>query len=181
MRPLAALILPPVLLAASATAQPATPAADWPTSPQAARSGAFAVRQFATTEPDALIAAWRKPGAGVDVPVSHRVRMGRPIASFVVFRGCRPGPRGQCDVATEWRLFDPAGRPGLHATMTVWSGPPPAPGAILLSRDSAKITFAPPDRAGAYLLRARTTDRVAGITLETNDTLVVERAARKRR
>lgn len=145
---------------------------DWPARPQAARSGAFAVMQIATDDPEGLMAAWARPTPGARLNIIRTVRIGRPISAFISFRACQPDADGLCRVTTEWSLLEPGGRYKVVARTKVRAGlPPPGPGAIGLSTEAPEFDFS--DRPGLYRIRARTTDHVAGITLQTEDAITV--------
>jgi len=131
---------------------------------------------FATNDPHAVMAAWARPTPGVKVKVTHEVRLGQPVSNFITFRNCRADRQGLCEVTAEWELVDPSGRRALTAKSRVRVGLPPlSPGTVGMSTESADFTFAAPDPPGRYVLRARTTDHIAGVTLQTQDTLLVRR------
>lgn len=107
------------------------------------------------------------------VKVTHEARLGHSIANFINFRNCNPDHRGVCNVTTDWELIGPDGKRRLAARTKVRVGLPALrPGTLGLSTESADFTFEAPDR-GRYVIRARTTDHVAGITLTTQDAITV--------
>lgn len=159
---------------AGAAAQTPGPPGSWPAPPRGAQAGGFHVLQFSTTNAEAVVAEWRKPTPGVRIDDTHQVRLGQPVTTFVVFGGCKPDAQGLCDVRAAVELFDPAGKPSVKATAKVWVGQPAPPPQILrLSTDGVTVTFARPDPVGPYRVRSTVTDRVAGVTLTTEETLTV--------
>lgn len=147
----------------------------WPPPPLGASAGGFAVMQFFTTDAREVVAAWARPTPGVQVRNTHQVRLGQPVTTFIVFRGCKPDRRGLCDVRATVQLLDPAGKPSVGATAKVWAGQAPPPHVLRLSTDGVTVKFTKADALGPYRVRTAVTDRVAGVTLHTEETLVVRR------
>ena len=165
-----------LLLAATApaSAQPRPSAMDWPTLPNAAKSGSFAVVQIATANVDQFMAEWRKPTPGVKIHGTTQAHRGRPLATFIAFRGCRAGPAGKCNVTVTFSLRGPSGKIDNYPPMDVWAHQPkPAPQMIHISRQSLGMTFNASDPLGVYTLKAAVTDHVAGVTLHTQQDLTV--------
>lgn len=175
-RPLALALTLALLTGATGAAQPREAADGWPVSPLAAKSGTFAVVLVPTDDPDGLMAAWAKPTAGVKIRTTRETRLGRPISIFINYRNCKPDGRGLCNVTTEWSLQKPGGRPQVVATSRVNVGsPPPRPGVIGISNEAPAFEVNAPDPPGLYVIHARTTDHVAGITLRTRAEITVAR------
>lgn len=148
----------------------------WPDIPLAAKSATFAVALVPTVDPEGVMAAWAKPTAGVKIKTTRGTRMGRPVSIFVNYRNCKPDARGLCNVTTVWSLQKPGGRPEIVATSRVIVGTPaPRPGVVGISAEAPAFDFRPPDPPGTYVVRARTTDHVAKITLQTRADIAVTR------
>lgn len=146
----------------------------WPESPLSAKSGAFGVILVPTLDPDGLMAEWAKPTPGVHIKTTRQTTMGRPLSIFINYRNCKPDARGLCNVTAEWRLQKPGGKPAVVATSRVNVGStPPRPGILGISGEAPAFEFQPPDPAGLYVIHARITDRVAGITLDTRADITV--------
>lgn len=141
----------------------------------AAIAGQFATLQVQTTEPDQFMADWERPTAGVRLVSQDKVKRSRPIVTFVVFRGCKPNAAGACNVTADFTTTAPDGKVyDVSKNVEIWVGLPPPPGrAIQLSRGGLGLAFEPKDPAGEYRIVARTTDHVAGITLQTEKTLTL--------
>lgn len=76
---------------------------------------------------------------------------------------CWPG-----EVTTVWSLENPGGRAEIVATSRVNVGAPAlSPGVVGISTEAPSFHFRLPDPPGTYVIRARTTDHVANITLQT--------------
>lgn len=143
--------------------------------PDAAASGDFAVLQVLTTEPEQLMADWEKPGAVVHLVAKDAVGRGKPVVSFIVFRGCRADAKGACHVTADFVATDPAGKTyGEFKDVEIWVDKPPPPGrAVQLSAGGMGLVFEPKDLAGRYRIAARVVDHVAGVTLQTEKTLTL--------
>jgi hypothetical protein len=149
-------------------------APDWPVRPQSALSGDFGVIQFATNNPERMLAAWRKTTPGARLDVTHEARFGQPLSNFINFKNCRPDRRGLCNLTTEWSLKPPGGTfKAAGVTQVLVAAAPPPGGAIGLSSAALQISFGKPDPPGNWIIRARTTDHVARITLQTEDVISV--------
>lgn len=137
------------LLAMMLAVTPAAHAQGWtgngraipPRADQAA-SGSFAVMQVATTNPEALVAAWNVPGLA-----------------------------GDCLITAEFDGTGPNGAPsGVTTAVPVWRGPRPVqPAGFQLGPTGFGLRFDGSDAPGAYRMRATITDQVARLTLRTDD------------
>lgn len=129
----------------------------------------FGVQHLLTHEPDQLFADWAKPTEGVPVATTNTAVRGQVVSSVLLFSGCKADARGYCDVAADIEIIDPMGAVyGKFDGMEVWIGkPPPAKGVIQLSRSDIRMVVEPGEPLGEYRISAITTDNVAGISLET--------------
>ncbi len=143
--------------------------------PNAATSGSFGVMQIATDDPDRLIADWSKPTRGASVKISTQTLRNQSITTFLIFKGCRAGTSGSCNVTADFDVFDPAGKLcGQSKSVEIWVGHPPAQGNNLqLSSAGFELSFDDSDRLGAYRVRATVTDHIAEITTRTEQILTV--------
>jgi len=144
--------------------------------PDEASSGGFWVRQIATNNPDDLLADWfHIPTMGVPTNVSTRTVRGRPIVVFLVFKGCRRDRAWKCNVTADFETIGPSGTVDDHTVgAKVWvdlSAPPD--NDYQLSRTGYGLVAEDGDAIGTYRVRAAITDHVAGITLHTEQELVV--------
>ncbi|MDX3886205.1 MAG: hypothetical protein QHC65_17420 [Sphingomonas sp.] len=140
-----------------------------------ARQGDFAVQQIITDDAAALLREWNGPDHAGRPPIIDRIGREKVVDSFIVFTGCTPNPVNQCNVTADFTLIGPQGQVyARHRDTELWVGKaPPAGGALTLSDASLGIFIDPEDPAGDYVVRARVTDHVAGITLRTEKRLTV--------
>jgi len=143
--------------------------------PNTATSGDFAVMQFATNEPERLMADWAKPGAGASLSMTTETPRNRPIVTFILFRGCRGDADGNCNVTVDYETIAPSGkRYDQTKGAEVWVGRRPPPGnALQLSASAYGMVFEDKDALGGYLVRATVTDHVSGVTVHTEQKLTV--------
>jgi len=170
--PAAAILL--LAAAAPAAAQPSIPASEWPTRPNSASSGLFAVAQAATDDADQFMRDWNKATPGAQLHVTHQIARGRPITTFITFRGCRADAAGNCNVTATFELRDPSGKTTAVPAIEVWAHHPgPPAGVIALSNASLGLTFDDSDALGVHTISATITDDVAGVTLHTREDITV--------
>ena len=137
-------------------------------------AGSFAVVQVATDDTARFIAELAKPTPGVNLQVTTKVRRNRPLDTFIAFRGCRADRTGKCNVTATYYLRAPSGKVSSYPGLDVWAHQPqPAPGLIMVSRQSFGMTFNTDDAVGTYTVRAAVTDHVAGVTLHTQQDITV--------
>lgn len=131
--------------------------------------GGFGVRHLLTHRPDQLFAEWAKPAEGVPVNTTNKTVRGQVVSSVILFSGCKPDPKGNCDVVADIEIFDPTGGVyGSFENVEVWvNKPPPPKRAIQLSLSDIRMVIEPGEPLGEYRITAKTTDRVGGITVET--------------
>jgi hypothetical protein len=144
----------------------------WSKAPNTASSGNFAILQIATTDPEGLITEWSQATPGVSLKTSTQARRNQRIETFIVFKGCRADAAGNCNVTVDYAVFDPAGKSYAQLKGDVWVGYPPAPDLQLqLSTSSLGLMIEDQDPLGPYRVRAKVVDHVAGVTLDTEQTL----------
>lgn len=142
-----------------------------PDSSRAVADG-FAVMQIATPDPQGLMTAWNRPGDWVSITTTNQIARNKPIVTFIVFRGCKAGPTGACNVTAEFEVFDPAGKVYAKQQADIWVGRPPPPAkAIELSEGGMGLVIEDKDPLGVYRVSATITDNVAGKTLRTESTI----------
>jgi hypothetical protein len=134
----------------------------------------FAVFQVATLDGEGFAARWNRPTAGVEVAETSKVARNQPVFTFIIFTGCTPDQRGQCNVTADFRMFDPAGRSfGEQIGAPVWVGlPPPAKNVLQLSSQYLGMVVENKDSLGSYRIVATVTDHVTGTSLTTEQTIV---------
>ncbi len=146
------------------------------TGPDVAQTGDFGVWQVATVHPNEFMTAWNRPGAGVPLVASDKVARNQPVVTFIIFRGCRPDPRGACNVTADFTVVAPDGRVYNETKgADVWIGRPPPTGRnIELSAGALGLRIEDKDLLGAYVIKAAVTDHVAGVTLQTEKTITAQ-------
>jgi hypothetical protein len=142
-------------------------------SPSEASAGDFAVMQFATTDPDKLLADWQKPTPGVEVTGASSASRHQPISTFLVFKGSVPNKDGNCDVTADFETLSPSGAVyNVTRNVSVCAGVPPASNLDLqLAMRFYTLSLGDHDLAGAYTVRVTTTDNVSGAVVHTEQTL----------
>jgi len=145
--------------------------------PNTAASGDLAVMQFATTDPDRLQADWQKPTAGAYTQSDSSMKRNQPIFTFLVFTGCSPDPKGNCNLTVDFETLGPDGsRYDLTKGAKLWVGYPPPPGRNLqLSMSGYGLRVEDKDPLGVYRIRATVTDQVSGKVLHTEESLTAEK------
>ncbi len=139
----------------------------------------FGAQQISTTDAPALQRAWAQPTPGVQITTQQMATRNEKIVSFVIFRGCKADVDGHCHVWVRFEIFDPAGKPyGTPAEGAVWDGPPPAPGNLQVGDSGYSLLLQDGEPLGKYRVVARTTDKVAHISLATEATLTIGEAPR---
>lgn len=141
-----------------------------------ASSGGFTAVQFANPDPEAVLAAWIKPGtAGVQIRTDDRGHRDQPIYTFVIFRGCRLDAAGNCTLTADFEVDDPAGKPYVQQkSVRSWVNKPPAPApSFTLATGYMGLVVERKDMTGPYKVRMTLTDQVSGIVLHTEETLSI--------
>ncbi len=157
-----------VLLLTASTVLQAAPAG--PSS--SARQGSFAVEQIATLDAAALIKGWGKPGARDALQTT--TSRNQPLHTFIALSGCKADAAGQCNVVANFLILDPAGKRYSDAEgISLYRGAPPPGGRPALGTATLGLKVKPGEALGPYVARIETIDRNAGITLRTEQVLMV--------
>ena len=129
-------------------------------------SGRFNVIQIATVDVPSFQAAWANRGAQVSLPTSGTVQRNQPIGTFIIFTGCQEDARGNCNVYTDFEIYDPDGEVyARHAAQPQWLGPPDVDGRIMLGVSGVSLVVEKGEKLGTYRLRSFTVDKVANVTV----------------
>ncbi len=141
--------------------------------PNIAEKDGFGVMQVAAEDADKFIAAW-KVGNGAKNTVTRTIA-DKPLFTFLIFHGCKSDAEGKCDVVADFTITRPDGTINEdNKGFVVWNkaAPPDAKkpyisdGALGYGTD-AEGPF------GDYKVVATVTDRVAGISVTTEQTLSI--------
>lgn len=163
-RPFAFLFLamPAMLLA-----QPAAPT-------HSARQGSFVVEQMATLDAAGLMKAWGKPGPEARSGLQTTTTRNQPLHSFISVAGCKADAAGACNVVANFLILDPAGNRYSDADgISLYRGAPPPNGQPALGTASLGLHVKATEAVGAYTAKVEVIDKVAGITLRTQQVLTV--------
>lgn len=169
------LILAAALVAAPAPAQDIWYDQDGPAAPHpslASRDG-FGVMLLLTPDREGFLRAWAGP-TPPQLPTTSGAARNERVFAAIIFRGCRAGTDGNCNVTADFAIRRPDGTPyGETMHGPIWDRAP-APGSnLLLGMTMAGLEVEPQDPLGDYLIRAIVTDHVAGISLEVEQPLTV--------
>lgn len=133
----------------------------------------FGVLQTAAPDSAKFIAAW-KLGAGGESATTKTVA-NRPLFTFLIFRGCKADAKGNCDVVADFVITRPDGTINEeNKGLVVWNKAAPTdPKRPYLSDGVLGYGVDDEGPFGDYRVVATTTDRVAGVTLTTEQTLTI--------
>jgi len=115
----------------------------------------------------ALFETWSKPSETVDVKTVDSVTINQPISAFVIFSGCKPTTKGQCNVSMRFRVIQPDGKIYSETpAMEVWQNKPaPRNHALELSVQYLKIIVEPHEQRGRYTIQTQVRDDNTGVVL----------------
>ena len=133
----------------------------------------FSVLQVAVPDSAKFIAGW-KLGAGGESATTKTVA-DKPLFTFLIFRGCKANAEGNCDVVADYVIHRPDGTTNEeNKNFVVWNKAAPTDAKKPYLSDGA-LGYGVDEEGpfGDYRVVATTTDRVAGITLTTEQTLTI--------
>lgn len=133
----------------------------------------FSVLQVAVPDSAKFIAAW-KLGAGGSSATTKTVA-NQPLFTFLIFRGCKADAKGNCDLVADYVIHRPDGTTNEeNKNFVVWNKTAPTDLKKPYLSDGA-LGYGVDDDGpfGDYRVIATVTDRVAGITLTTEQTLTI--------
>ena len=139
-----------------------------------ARQGSFAVTQVATIDAQALIRAWPASTPESRPPSQTATTRNQPLHTFIGLTGCKADAAGQCQVVANFLILDPAGKRYSDADgISLYRSAPPARGQVVLGSASLGLHVKPGEALGNYTVRVETIDKVAGISLRTEQLIAV--------
>lgn len=162
-----------------AATKPKTPAAK-PKTPLVAISplshdekNGFSVLQVAVPDSAKFIAGW-KLGAGGS-SATTKTLANQPLFTFLIFKGCKADAKGNCDVVADYVIHRPDGTTNEeNKGLVVWNKAAPTdPKKPYLSDGALGYGVDDEGPFGDYRVIATVTDRVAGTTLTTEQTLTI--------
>jgi hypothetical protein len=133
----------------------------------------FSVLQVAVPDSAKFIAGW-KLGTGGGSATTKTVA-NQPLFTFLIFRGCKANAQGNCDVVADYVITRPDGTTNEeNKDFVVWNKAAPTdPKKPYLSDGALGYGVDDEGPFGDYRVVATVTDRVAGITLTTEQTLTI--------
>jgi hypothetical protein len=138
-----------------------------------AEKDGFGVMQVAATDAAKFIAAW-KIGNGAKNE-STRTVADKPLFTLLIFRGCKADADGKCDIAADFVITRPDGTTNEdNKGVAVWNKAAPADPAKPMIGDGA-LGYGVDSEGpfGDYLVVATVTDKVAGVSVITQQTLTI--------
>lgn len=136
----------------------------------------FGVMQVAAGDVNTFIAAW-KMGNGPKSAKTSTVA-NQPLFVFLIFQGCKPDPLGNCDIVADYVITRPDGTTNEdNKGVVVWNKAAPADSKKPTIGDGA-LGYGVDDEGpfGDYRVVATVTDKVAGTTVTTEQTLTIKPA-----
>lgn len=142
-----------------------------------ATSGIFHVIQLATIEPGRFNAAWANRKGDVSLPTSGATERNRPIRTYILFNGCKLDERGNCNIYTDFEVFDPDGEVySRRAAQPQWLGPPDPEGKVMRGVSALDLTVENGEKLGTYRIRSFTIDKVANVSVSNEIAVTVVEA-----
>jgi len=138
-----------------------------------AEKDGFSVMQVAARDAATFTAAW-KIGNGQKEASTHTVA-DRPLFTFLIFRGCKADADGKCDVAADFVITRPDGTTNEdNKGVVIWNKAAPAdPKKPTLGDGALGYGVDSDGPFGDYLVVATVTDKVAGTSVTTQQTLTI--------
>jgi hypothetical protein len=154
---------------------PAIASADWidkqgesfPDSDSRKTIGTFSAQLLLLADEQQLFKYWATPSDIVNVKTIDSVWVNDTINAVVVFSGCKPNWRANCNVTMRFRVIQPDGKvyadvPPIEA----WKDKPAPHGkSPELGMQYLKVRIEPKDQLGTYVVSAQVRDNIAGTVL----------------
>jgi hypothetical protein len=134
--------------------------------------GGFGAQLIVVGDENELFKRWATSSDTVDVKTIDSIKVNGFINTFVVFSGCKPDVKGNCNVSMQFRVIQPDGKVYIDTPpMEVWEDKPSPQGRTLeLSVQYLKLLIEPKDQLGRYviyaLVRDNNTDAVLNLQLQ---------------
>lgn len=138
-----------------------------------AEKGGFGVMQVAAPDAAAFIAAW-KIGDGAKNETTRTVA-DKPLFTLLIFRGCKADADGKCDIVADFAITRPDGTINEdNKGVVVWDKTAPAdPKKPMIGDGALGYGVDSEGPFGDYRVVATVTDKVAGISVTTEQTLTI--------
>jgi len=138
-----------------------------------AEKDGFGVMQVAASDAAAFIAAW-KIGDGAKNETTRTVA-DKPLFTLLIFRGCKADADGKCDIVADFVINRPDGTVNEdNKGVVVWNKAAPADAKKPMIGDGA-LGYGVDSEGpfGDYRVVATVTDKVAGTSVTTEQTLTI--------
>lgn len=131
-------------------------------------AGSFGANLLFVSDENELQKRWATPSPNVEVRTTDKVALNRAISAFVVFSGCQPDERGNCNVSMRFRVLQPDGKIYTETqAMEVWHDKPAPPGKSLeLSVQYLRLLLEAKDQLGKYIISSQVRDDNTGSVLQ---------------
>lgn len=138
-----------------------------------AEKDGFGVMQVAASDAAAFIAAW-KIGDGAKNETTRTVA-DKPLFTLLIFRGCKADADGKCDIVADFAITRPDGTINEdNKGVVVWNKAAPAdPKKPMIGDGALGYGVDSEGPFGDYRVVATVTDKVAGTSVMTEQTLTI--------
>jgi hypothetical protein len=138
-----------------------------------AEKDGFGVMQVAASDAAAFIAAW-KIGNGAKNETTRTVA-DKPLFTLLIFRGCKADADGKCDIVADFAINRPDGTINEdNKGVVVWNKAAPSdPKKPMIGDGALGYGVDSEGPFGDYRVVATVTDKVAGISVTTEQTLTI--------
>jgi hypothetical protein len=138
-----------------------------------AEKDGFGVMQVAASDAAAFIAAW-KIGDGAKNETTRTVA-DKPLFTLLIFRGCKADADGKCDIVADFAINRPDGTVNEdNKGVVVWNKAAPAdPKKPVIGDGALGYGVDSEGPFGDYRVVATVTDKVAGTSVTTEQTLTI--------
>ena len=157
---------------APAKPKPKTPLITIPPLSHDEKNG-FSVLQVAVPDAAKFIAEWKLGGGGKSA--TTKTVANQPLFTFLIFRGCKANAEARCDIVADFVITRPDGTINdENKSVVIWNKAAPTDPKKPYIGDGA-LGYGVDDEGpfGDYRVVATVTDRVAGTTLTTEQTLTI--------
>jgi hypothetical protein len=143
-----------------------------PNVPRGVQVDGLGVTLIHTADRDAFMRNWN---AGIrTLPVTDRAVRGRPLASIVLFKGCRAAADGKCNLTGHFTYLRPDGSVAGEIDGGLWREAPAPDDFVIASSGGPELVIETRDPMGTWTVRMRVTDNVRGVSVETEARIVVD-------
>lgn len=135
----------------------------------------FGAHLVLADRPQAFIQEWLKPASGKpELWSAAEAKRGEPLAAFIMFAGCLPDRKGDCQAEVDFRVYRPDG--SLYAERTgleLWKKAAPPASNTQLGAANMLIRIRPDDPAGEYRVKASVRDLNRKVSFEIEEKFTV--------